>query len=145
MESYPDFLTVTRYGYADGLKGVNCRHDFFGTDEFMPPNYTDEELADIREKEEEKHPFETTDRSGNKIIREYTNYEATQRMRSMETAMRKQRALAAGYKASNNEEDYNTTKTKYRRQMAEYKRFCEAMGMKTDLNSRVYIDSLGRI
>ncbi len=75
---YPLLSAATGYGTVTGLKGANCRHDFYpvipGIDE---PAYTEEELRNI-----DPPPVKIDGKV-------YTYYEAEQRQRAMERAIRK--------------------------------------------------------
>ena len=80
-EKYKDFVEVTGYGVDPlGLCGINCYHNFWP---FVPGAskrlYTDEQLDRMNAKENEKKEYNG---------KEYTTYEATQRMRQLETIMR---------------------------------------------------------
>ena len=85
MADYPDFVSSTGYGTGEGLGGWNCYHwhEYYP---FFPGisqrNWTDEWLDAKNEEEAEPKTFDG---------REYTLYEAKQRQRQMETAMRAQR------------------------------------------------------
>lgn len=135
--NYPDFVESTGYGTVQGLCGANCYHDFYP---FVPgisePNYTDEELKEMNEKENTPISY------GGK---EYTAYEATQRQRQLETTMRAQREkihlLEVG-KAD--EQDIINARGQYRTTSAEYSRFSEAMGLPQQ-RDRVYVDGLGNV
>ena len=144
MAEYEDFLTATRYGYVDGLKGVNCRHDFFPVFPWMKPKYSDEELRQKAEQEAEKRKWETKDRAGRKVVKELNSYEATQEMRKMERLMRDTRARAEAYKAGGNEEAYTEAKARYMSQRVRYKQFTDKMKLAPQFE-RVYMDGLGRI
>ena len=87
MAIYPDFIESTGYGDILGLGGVNCRHSFFGVTESMPPSYTPEQLADMHEKANATREW----KNQRGEIERLTPYDATQRMRRMENAMRKTR------------------------------------------------------
>ena len=76
-KEYPSLEEATGYGTGDGLKGWNCRHDFYPVFEFSPPAYTEEQLANI-----DPPPIEYNGKT-------LTYYECTQKQRVMETAMRK--------------------------------------------------------
>ena len=77
-KKYPSLKAVTGYGTVTGLKGANCRHDFYPVIEgISEPSYTEEELKNI-----DPPPFEYNGKT-------YTYYEATQRQRAMERSMRK--------------------------------------------------------
>lgn len=73
---YPDFVKSTGYGTGDGLKGWNCRHDFFPFFEDSEPAYTQEELNE----------YENRKVTYNGI--EMTEYDATQKQRAFERRIR---------------------------------------------------------
>lgn len=68
---YPDFFDATGYGEVDGLKGVNCTHNFYPywEDSSVIPEFHEPEPKEINGKE-------------------YTMYEATQEQRQMERQIR---------------------------------------------------------
>ena len=70
-KEYPDFYDATGYGEVDGLKGVNCTHNFFPYWEgaSVVPEFKESEPKEINGKE-------------------YTMYEATQEQRQMERQIR---------------------------------------------------------
>lgn len=75
---YPSLREVTGYGTAGGLKGANCRHDFYPFIEGVStPAYTESELAKMEEKKYEYR--------GKKM----TEYEATQKQRYIERQIRR--------------------------------------------------------
>ena len=112
---YPDFERVTGYGTGEGLAGWNCRHHWTAyIPGVMERTYTDEELANI-----DPPDFEFEGKT-------YTAYEATQKQRQLETAMRAQERKMNGYKAAGDEEAYTYAKAKYRALSAEYKKFSKA-------------------
>ena len=77
--------------------------------------------------------------------KEYTTYEATQRMRQLETLMRKERLdVHLLKKAGAENEQVKEARAKYRKTSAEYREFTEAMGMK-EQRERVTVDGLGRV
>ena len=136
MANYQDFIKTTEYGTPGGLGGVNCRHSYFFVSETQPPAYTDEQLAEMAAKE-----AETKEYNG----KQYTQYEASQKMRQMENNMRKTRLKAAAYKGIEGMGDeLRTQKVKYGKQLKNYKDFAETMGLKPQLE-RVYADGLGRV
>ena len=142
---YPDLIAATRYTYADGLRGPNCRHDFGGFDPKYSRNpYTDEYLQSLADAENSARPFETKDRQGNAIELRLTPSEARQEMRRRERDMRATRARAAALKEAGLTDQYSAQKARYRAQRKEYRRFCDAMETQPDW-SRVTIDMLGRI
>jgi len=81
--SKKELETICGLGTVTGLCGANCYHDYYP---FIPGiserSYTDEELAQMNA--EENKPVKYGDK-------EYTKYEALQRQRKLETAMRAQR------------------------------------------------------
>ncbi len=84
---YPDFVKSTGYGTGAGLKGWNCRHDFFPFFEDSKPAYTKEELAEF---ENRKVTYNGE---------EMTEYDATQKQRAMERRIRATKRELAGYDA----------------------------------------------
>lgn len=132
-----ELRTVCGLGTVTGLKGANCYHDYYP---FIPGvserKYTDEWLAEQNRLEDKARQF---------MGKEYTLYEATQRQRQLETAMRARRQeihlMTVG---GVDKDDIVIAKAKYQGQLAEYKAFSGAMGIKPQLE-RVYIDGLGRI
>lgn len=97
------------------LSEPNCRHDVFpiilGVSE---PTYTEEELRNI-----DKPPFTYEGRK-------YTAYEASQQMRKMERAMRRQKDRCIVADAAGDEEGFTTASIKLRRQKDIYEDFCKA-------------------
>lgn len=135
--SRKELETVCGLGEVDGLCGANCYHDYYP---FIPGvserTYTDEELEQMNREENTPKEF-----GG----RQYTKYEALQRQRSLETAMRAQRQkiklLEDGGAA---EEDIINARARYRVTSAEYTRFSKAMGLPQQ-RERVTVDGLGNI
>ncbi|MCI5668787.1 MAG: phage minor capsid protein [Oscillospiraceae bacterium] len=97
------------------LSEPNCRHDVFpiilGVSE---PTYTEEELRNI-----DSPPFTYEGRK-------YTAYEASQQMRKMERAMRKQKDRCIVADAAGDEENFTAASIKLRRQKDIYEDFCKA-------------------
>lgn len=93
----------------------NCRHDVFpiilGVSE---PVYTEEELQNI-----DQPPFTYEGRT-------YTAYEASQQMRKMERAMRKQKDRCIVADAAGDEDSFTAASIKLRRQKDIYEDFCKA-------------------
>lgn len=86
LGKYPDLAKSTGFGTVDGLEGANCRHRRYPWLEGVSERaYTDKQLANI-----DPPPFEYE----GKI---YTQYEATQKQRQIENAIRhwKRRSAAA--------------------------------------------------
>lgn len=135
--SSEELVTVCGLGTVTGLNGANCYHIYFP---FIPGiskrNYTDEELKRLDALEDKKKYFRG---------QEYDAYEARQKQRQMETAMRAQRAHVRGLERGGaDSEDIIVAKARYQGQLAEYKAFCDAMKVDPRMN-RVYIDGLGRV
>jgi hypothetical protein len=142
---YPDFLNSTGYGQADGLKGVNCRHDFYYIDpEFSQPSYTEAELAKMEAKDNVLLPFDTVDSHGKAVTKSFNPYDATQQMRRMEIQMRKKRQLTACLSGVEKDSEAGAERAKYHAMRKEYERFCEVMGMEPQYQ-RVYMDGLGKV
>lgn len=86
-QKYPDFVKSTGYGTGAGLKGWNCRHDFFPFFEDSKPAYTQAELAEFENRQVTYY--------GEKM----TEYDATQKQRAMERRIRATKRELAGYDA----------------------------------------------
>lgn len=130
-KKYPSLVEVTGYGTGAGLKGWNCRHDFYPViPGISEPSYTEEELRNI-----DPPPFEYNGKT-------YTCYEATQRQRYMERTMRKtKRELLAA--DSTGDKDRFTEKSVFlRRQREEYGKFSKAAGLLTQ-NERTQVGGFG--
>lgn len=110
----------------------NCRHDVFpiilGVSE---PVYTEEELQNI-----DQPPFTYEGRT-------YTAYEASQQMRKMERAMRKQKDRCIVADAAGDEESFTTASIKLRRQKDIYEDFCKAADSYTQYE-RTYVAGYDR-
>ena len=135
--SKEQLVTVCGLGSVTGLCGVNCYHEYYP---FFPGiserNWTDEWLREQNAKEDIKREFKG---------KEYTAYEATQKQRQMETAMRAQRQKVKMLQQGGADpDDVVIAKAKYQAQLQEYKSFCKGMNL-TPQMERVYIDHLGRI
>ncbi len=127
-----ELVTVCGYGDVAGLKGANCYHDFHL---FFPGIskrlYTDEELD--RMNAEENTPKKYGDK-------EYTVYEALQRQRRIETALRKKREeISLLEKGGANEDDILAAKAKYHALSSEYSQFSKAMNLPQQ-RERISID-----
>ena len=117
---YPDIHEVCGLGQVDGLEGANCRHHHFPFVEGVSERtYTDEQLANI-----DPPPFEYQGKM-------YTAYEATQKQRQIETAMRKCKREVIGYKAAGQSESAQDASIKLNRLSKEYKAFSNAAGLRT--------------
>ncbi len=132
-KKYRSLAEATGYGRVDGLKGTNCRHDFYPVIEGVDkPMYTAEELANI-----DPPPF--TDKNG----KTYTYYEATQRQRAMERAIRKTKREILAADSSGDSDMFTAKSVLLRRQREEYKRFSGVAGLLTQ-NERNQVVGFGR-
>ena len=130
-DKYPSIYEVCGWGMVDGLEGANCRHHHFPFVEGISERtYTDEQLENI-----DHPPFEYQGKT-------YTAYEATQKQRQIETAMRKCKREIIGFKAAGLEEDYQDSSIRLRRLSTEYKAFSEAAGLK-EQTERSSIEGFG--
>ena len=120
-----------------GLEGVNCYHERYP---FIPGiserNWTDEWLEEQNRKENTPKEFNG---------KEYTLYEAKQRQRQMEAAMRAQREKVQLLKDGDADpDDVMLARAKYQGQLNEYSRFSRKMGLKEE-RERIYYDMRGHI
>ena len=120
-----ELVSVCGLGEVTGLLGVNCYHNYYMFFEGVSKRtYTDEELE--RWKDDDPTEYEG---------KEYTNYEARQRIRQMETNMRAQKEkIKLLEKGGASKEVIQSAQARYRKQMSEYERFADAMNMKTQKN-----------
>ena len=135
--SKEQLVTVCGLGTVTGLEGVNCYHERYpfilGISE---RNWTDEWL-------ERKNREENTPKMFNG--KEYTLYDARQKQRQMETAMRAQREKVQLLKAGNADpDDVMLARAKYQGQLNEYSKFSRKMGLKEE-RERIYYDKRGRV
>lgn len=100
---YPSLKEATGYGTAGGLKGVNCRHDFYPFIEgISEPAYSSEELKEYKESKDYTYNGE-----------ELTEYEATQKQRYIERQLRKYKRQQQALKAADFPEDEAAAKVKH--------------------------------
>lgn len=135
--SKKQLITVCGLGTVTGLEGVNCYHERYP---FIPGiserNWTDEWLEEQNRKENTPKEFNG---------KEYTLYEAKQRQRQMEAAMRAQREKVQLLKDGNADpDDVMLARAKYQGQLNEYSRFSRKMGLKEE-RERIYYDMRGHI
>ncbi len=135
--SKEQLYSVCGLGTVTGLLGVNCYHTYHL---FFPGlserNWTDDWLDAKNEEEAEPKTFDG---------KEYTLYEAKQRQRQMETAMRAQREKVRLLQHGGADQDEIILhKAKYQGQLNEYSRFCKKMSL-TEERERIYLDMMGRI
>lgn len=120
--SKKELETVCGLGTVTGLCGANCYHSYSpfikGVDK---PTYSDEELD--RMNEEENTPKEYNGR-------QYTAYEAQQRQRQLETAMRADRQKIELLTQGSADDDTITgAKVRYFQRQDEYVKFSKAMNL----------------
>lgn len=111
-KTYPDFVKETGYGTVTGLKGANCTHDFY-------PYWEGASIIP----EDIKEPDPRT--IGGKT---YTYYESTQKQRQMERQIRATKREIEATKSIGG--DAQDLQNKLRGQMADYKSFSKAAGLK---------------
>lgn len=129
--------SICGLGTVTGLLGVNCYHTYFP---YFPGistrNYTDEWLDEQNRKESIPKEFNG---------KEYTLYEAKQRQRQMEVAMRAQREkVQLLEKGGADPDEVMLMKAKYQGQLNEYARFSRKMGLNEE-RERIYLDMRGRV
>ena len=129
--------SVCGLGTVTGLLGANCYHTYYP---FFPGiserNWSDDWLEEQNRKESKPKEFQG---------KEYTLYEAKQRQRQMETAMRAQRAKVQMLQDSGaDRQEVMLQKAKYQGQLNEYAVFSRKMGLKEE-RERIYIDGRGKI
>lgn len=120
VKGYPDFEESTGYGTGEGLCGWNCRHNFHP---FFPGiserTYTDQELENI-----DPPPFEYNGKT-------YTHYEATQKQRQIERAIRRTKQEMIVYDAAGLKKDFTSSAVKLQRQKELYRDFSAKAGLRT--------------
>ena len=120
--SKKELETVCGLGTVTGLCGANCYHSYSpfikGID---TPTYSEKELD--RMNEEENTPKEYNGR-------QYTAYEAQQRQRRLETAMRADRQqIELLTQGGANDDTITSAKVKYFQRQDEYVKFSKAMNL----------------
>lgn len=135
--SREELVTVCGLGTVTGLEGANCYHERYP---FIPGiserQWSDEWLEEQNRKENTPREFKG---------REYTDYEAKQRQRQMETAMRAQREKVKLLEAGGADpDDVMLARCKYQGQLDEYAKFSRKMGLKQE-RERIYLDMQGRV
>ena len=135
--SKEQLVTVCGLGTVTGLEGVNCYHERYpfilGISE---RNWTDEWLE--KKNQEENTPKEYAGK-------QYTVYEAKQKQRQMETAMRAQREkVQLLQKGGADPDDVMLARAKYQGQLNEYSKFSRKMGLKEE-RERIYYDMRGHV
>ncbi len=135
--SYQQLVDVCGLGTGAGLLGWNCRHTYYPFIEGISVrNYTDEWLDAMDQKEAQKIPYRG---------KEYNAYEATQKQRQMETAMRAQRQKAQLLKEGGADPDtVLNARCKYQAMLDEYKEFSRKFKL-PEQRERIYADLRGRV
>ncbi|PNH18671.1 hypothetical protein B6K86_08730 [Lachnospiraceae bacterium] len=122
-------------GTGPGLCGWSCHHNYYS---FVPGvsqrNWSDAWLKEMNARENTPRRFRG---------REYTTYQATQKQRQMETALRARREQVQLLRhAEADPHDITTARCKYQAQLDEYKRFSKTMGLPEQME-RVYTGRTG--
>ena len=122
-------------GTVTGLLGANCYHTYYPFIKGISKRaYTDEQLNAWRNDTPKMYKG-----------KEYTQYQAQQRMRQMETNMRAQRQTINLLKLGGaDKETITEERIKYRIQMQQYKDIAKSFGLK-EQKERIYLDGLGRV
>lgn len=125
---YKDFEQTCGLGDVRGIHGANCRHWYSPFIEgVMEPTYTQERLDALK--------------ADTKIIeydgKRYDRYQATQKQREIERAIRKQKRRMA---AATNDEDKTAAQARLRILNRKYKEFSEAADLRLQRDrTKVYI------
>lgn len=125
-----DLVRVCGLGTGPGLNGWNCRHSYYP---FFPGiserTYTDRWLAEQNARENTPVSFRGKD---------YTEYEATQKQRQMETSLRAQREKVQLLREGDaDKEDIILAQCKYQAKLEEYRSFSATMGLRKQ-DERIY-------
>lgn len=134
---YQQLIEVCGLGTGPGLLGWNCRHTYYPFIEGISVrNYSDRWLEEMDRKEAKRIPYRG---------REYNAYEATQKQRQMETAMRAQREKAQLLKEGGADpDDILNARCKYQAMLDEYKEFSRKFKL-PEQRERIYADLQGRV
>ena len=109
---------------------LNCHH--FTTPIILgvsKPTYTAKELREINQYSKKKVTYEYTDRAGKKKIQTYTRYEASQKQRQFETAIRYAKDERDACVSAGDKLGATQARKKSASLTAEYKRFCQQTGL----------------
>jgi len=115
------YLSLTDIGYGEvaGFQGANCRHGWFPYFEgISKPTYTKEQLENI-----DPPDFEYEGRT-------YTAYEASQKQRQIERAIRKTKRELIVYDNAGLKDDFTAASIKLRRQREFYKGFSKKANLR---------------
>lgn len=117
--NYANLAEATGLGTGDGLCGWNCRHNYYAFfPEISKPSFTQLELDTI-------DPLPVY--YDGKL---FTFYEATQKQRQIENAIRESKMEIIGYKALNDDEIVKITEIRLQQQIELYEDFAEQTGIK---------------
>jgi hypothetical protein len=135
--TYQQLIDICGLGSGPGLLGWNCRHTYYPFLEGISArNYSDEWLEEMDRKEAQRVTFRG---------KQYNTYEATQKQRQMETAMRAQRQKAQLLQEGGADKDQVViAKCKYQAMLDEYKEFSRKFGL-PEQRERIYADLRGRV
>lgn len=132
-----ELIDICGLGTGEGIGGWNCYHPYYA---FVPGisvrQYTDEQLAELNAKEKIEREWKG---------KKYNTYNASQKQRQMETAMRAQREkVHLLQKGGADADEVMIAKAKYQGQLNEYSRFCKKMKLPED-RERIYLDLRGKV
>lgn len=135
--SRQQLVDICGLGSGSGLLGWNCRHTYYPFIEGISVrNHSDEWLEAMDRKEAKKTTFKG---------KEYNTYEATQKQRRMEAAMRAQREEVELLKEGGADKDeILAARCKYQAMLDEYKAFCKKFHF-PEQRERIYYDLRGRV
>jgi len=125
-KKYDNFASATDYGDVNGLKGVNCSHNFFPYWEGdVIPEFTEPDKVSINGKE-------------------FTRYEANQEQRRMERGIRATKREIEASQAAGLEKHAEELQAKLRAQRQEYISFSNKAGIKVKENRLAIIKGTSR-
>lgn len=132
-----ELIDICGLGTGEGIGGWNCYHPYYA---FVPGisvrQYTDDQLAELNAKEKVEREWKG---------KRYNAYNASQKQRQMETAMRAQREkVYLLQKGGADPDEIMIAKAKYQGQLNEYSRFCKKMKLPQD-RERIYLDLRGKV
>ncbi|ERL19806.1 prevent-host-death family protein [Oribacterium sp. oral taxon 078 str. F0263] len=121
---------VCGLGSGGGLCGWNCHHGYYAFIKGVSQrNYTDSELEEMAAREAERRSYRGKD---------YNAYEATQKQRQMETALRAKREKVQLLRQAGAEHDAIVeAQCRYQAQLEEYRSFSRCMQLEEQME-RVY-------
>ena len=114
-DKYPSVYAVCGLGEVDGLCGVNCRHGYYPF------------FSGLTKIPAEKIANKNTYYNGKK----YSEYEASQVLRKMETQMRELKRKMIGDASSGDRDKYLQHAARHRALKEEYKKFADATGQRS--------------